>query len=410
MERTTRTRWTRLAGFAAAALLVGLLLGCGKKAAEPAGPTTGPAKAAGAGKQAAGEAIKIGAIFSVTGPGAPLGTPEKNAAEMVAASINAAGGVLGKQIEVIVKDSKTDPQETVIAAKDLIENEKVVAIIGPSDTSTTMAIKDLCQQAQVPLVACAAGKTVTDPLASYVFSVAPTNALAAEKMVAEAKKAGVSSIAVLSVDNGFGKDGLANTEAAAAKEQVQVVAKESYAPEDTDMTAQLTRIASASPGAILIWGTNPGPAIASKNAKTLGITVPIIQSHGIANAKFLELAGDAAEGMQLPSGRMIVADQLADSDPHKSAVAKFASDYQAKYNAPGDTFAGHAYDSLTLVVKAIEKAGAADRAKVRDALEQLGEFAGTAGTFAYSAQDHNGLTADAFVWVKVENGKWTIAP
>ncbi len=386
-----------------------LATGCGPKpSAGDATAPAGPAKAA-SGKVGGGETIKIGAIFSVTGPAAPLGTPEKNAAEMVAAKINAAGGVLGKQIEVIVKDNKSDPQETVLAAKDLIDNQKVVAIIGPSDTSTTMAIKDLCEQSKVPLVSCAAGKTITDPLSSYVFSVAPTNTLAAAKMVAKAKAAGATSIAVLSADNSFGKDGLANTEAAAAAEQVEIVAKESFGPEDTDMTPQLTRIRAADPGAILIWGTNPGPAIAMKNAKTIGVTTPIIQSHGVANAKFLELAGEAAEGVELPAGRMIVADQLPEGDPHKAVVATFAGDYQAKYNAAGDTFAGHAYDSLTMVTKAIEAAGSVDRTAVRDALEKLGSFPGTAGTFGYTAQDHNGLTADAFVWVKVEAGAWKLA-
>jgi branched-chain amino acid transport system substrate-binding protein len=412
MMRTGTANAHRLAQFVAASLVTAFLAGCAQKPAEtPGTTTTAPAKPAATapGKAPNGEPIKIGAIFSVTGPGAPLGTPEKNAIEMLAEQANAKGGVLGRPIEVIVKDNKTDPQETVIAAKDLIDNEKVVAIVGPSDTSTTMAIKDLCEQAKVPLISCAAGKTITDPVASYVFATPQTNALAAEKMVAQAKKEGASSIAVLSVDNGFGKDGLANTEAAAAKEALPIVAKASFAPEDTDMTAQLTQIKGAKPGAVLIWGTNPGPAIAVKNAKTLALGVPIILSHGVANAKFLELAGDAAEGVQLPAGRLIVVDQIAASDPQKELLTKFAADYLAKVKAPADTFAGHAYDAFEITVKAIEKAGAPDRGKVRDAIEQLGEFVGTAGTFRYTAQDHNGLTVEAFVWVKVEGGKWKLA-
>jgi branched-chain amino acid transport system substrate-binding protein len=188
-----------------------------------------------------------------------------------------------------------------------------------------------------------------------------------------------------------------------------VVAKETFAKEDTEMTAQLTRIKGTSPGAVIIWGTNPGPALAAKNARTVGLKAPIIMSHGVASAKFLELAGEAANGVQLPAGRLIVRDQIAATDPQKAVLDAFAAEFSAKYGSPPDTFAGHAYDAVNLVVKALEAAGAADRTKLRDALEQVQGFVGTAGVFNYSATDHNGLKADAFVWVKIEGGKWKLA-
>jgi len=396
--------------WAALALLsASLVVGCGKKPEEetPVTPLKGPAKTQATAPS--GEAIKIGAIFSVSGRGAPLGEPEKKTAEMLEEQINAKGGVLGRPIEIIIKDNKTETQETVIAAKDLMENEQVVAIVGTSDTPTTMAIKDMCEKATVPLVSCAAGKTITDPIASFVFAVPQTNALTGEKMCQVLTKKGIKSIAMLSVDNAFGKDGAANTEAAAEAAGIKVVDKQAYGPDDTDMTAQLTKIKAASPEAIVIWGTNPGPAIATKNAKTLGITVPIIQSHGVANAKFLELAGDAANGVELPAGRPIVVDQIADDDPQKELLTQFAKDFEAKYSSKPDTFAGHAYDAINLVVKGLEAAGEVDRAKLRDAIEATQKFVGTAGIFNYSATDHNGLTVDAFVWVKIEEGKWKLA-
>ncbi len=411
MRCTWNDHARRLSALAALAAVV-LLVGCASKSPAPGATASSPqTRPAAPGTPAEKmDAIKIGAIFSVTGPGAPLGAPEKNTVELLVEQINAKGGILGKPVQAIVLDNKTDPQETVIAAKRLIENEKVVAIVGPSDTSTTMAIKDLCEQAKVPLVSCAAGKTITSPVASYVFATPQTNALAAEKMVASAQQAGATSIAVLSVDNGFGKDGLATTEEAAARAGLPIVAKASFGPEEADMSAQLTQIGAAKPGAVLIWGTNPGPAIAVKNAKTIGLGVPLILSHGVANAKFLELAGEAAEGVRLPAGRLIVADQIPADDPQRELLLQFGADYKAKYGAPADTFAGHAYDALWIVCKAIEKAGSPDRAQTRDAIEQLGEFVGTAGTFRYTAADHNGLTVDAFVSVKVEGGTWKLVP
>jgi branched-chain amino acid transport system substrate-binding protein len=317
--------------------------------------------------------------------------------------------VLERPLEVIVKDDKSEPTETVLAAKDLIEGEQVVAVIGPSRTPTTMAIKDIFQESEVPLVSCAAGKTITDPVASYVFAVPQTNTLAVEKVFDYVEAESIETVAVIYVGNSFGEDGRSIMEAIAKERGVECVAMETFGGEDTDMTAQLTRIKAKSPGAIICWGTNPGPAIVTKNAGTLGIDVPILQSHGVANMKFIELAGEDANGVQLPAGRLIVCDQIPETDPQKEVLDEFAADYEAEYGVPPDTFAGHAYDSLWVTVNALEAAGEADRAKLRDAIEETQEFVGTAGIFNYSAEDHNGLTKDAFVWVEIVDGEWALA-
>lgn len=411
MNVVTRKSARRVGVFGLTAMVVGLALwGCAKKPeTEPVEPMNPEGVAGPQAGVPAGEPIKIGAIFSVTGPASPLGDPEKKTAKMLQEQINSSGGVLGRPIQVIVKDDKSEPNNAAIAAKDLIENEQVVAIIGPSRTPCTMIIKDTCQKAQVPLIACAAGKPITDPVASYVFATPQTNTLAVEKCFTYLKKNGVKKIAVLTVDNGFGADGLANIKAFAKKEGVELVVAETFGGRDTDMTAQMTAIKAKQPGAILIWGTNPGPAIATKNARTLGIDVPILQSHGVANGKFLELAGEAANGVQLPAGKLIVVDQIPEDDPQKEVLTKFAARYREKYGSAPNTFAGHAYDALHLVVKGLEAAGEVDRAKLRDAIEQIRGFVGTGGVFNYGPKDHNGLTVEAFVWVKIQDGKWTLA-
>ena len=383
------------------------LAGCPPKP-EPSPPVAMPRLARPAKPPPTGEPIKIGAIFSVTGGNAPLGDPEKKAVELLVDQINESGGVLGRPLEVIVKDDKSEPTETVLATKDLIEGEEVVAIIGPSGTPTTMAIKDVCQEKQVPLVSCAAGKTITDPVASYVFAVPQTNTLAVAKVFDYIVGQGIKKVAVIYVADAYGEDGYNNMKTIAAERGVDLVTVETFGGQDTDMTAQLTKIKAANPEAIICWGTNPGPAIVCKNANTLGIEVPILQSHGVANMKFIELAGDAANGIQLPAGRLIVYDQIAADDPQKEVLDKFAADYEAKYGNPPNTFAGHAYDALWVTVKALEQAGEADRAKLRDVIEEIEDFVGTAGIFNYSPEDHNGLTADAFVWVEIVDGAWKL--
>ncbi len=354
-----------------------------------------------------GEPIKIGAIFSVTGRSSPLGDPEKKTAEMREEQVNASGGVLGRPLEVIVKDDESMPDGAVKAANDLIE-QGVVAIIGPSTTPSTMPLKDICEEAGVPLIACAAGKTITDPVASYVFAVPQTNALAVQKCFEYLEKEDIKKIGLIYVANPYGEDGKDNVEEFAAEKDVEIVATETFGGDDTDMTTQLTKIKAAQPGALICWGTNPGPSSVTKDAKTIGLDVPILQSHGVANMKFIELAGEAANGVQLPAGRLIVWEQLADGDPHKDVLRDFATAYQEKYDQAPSTFAGHAYDSFWIAVQAITEAGEADRAKVRDAIEQIKDFQGTAGVFNYSAEDHNGLTLDAFVWVEIVDGAWQL--
>ncbi len=345
------------------------LIGC-PKAPPPTAPSVRPPVPPTAAVAPQGEPVKIGAIFSVTGPASPLGEPEKNAVEMLVVQVNEAGGVLGRPLEVIIKDDGSMPDGAVKAANDLIE-QGVVAIIGPSRTPTTMPLKEICQEAGVPLISCAAGKTITDPVASYVFAVPQTNTLAVAKCFEYLDKQGIDKVASIYVANAFGEDGQNNIEAIAADKGVEIVATETFGGDDTVMETQLTKIKAAGPDALICWGTNPGPALVTKQAKTIGLDVPILQSHGVANMQYIEQAGEAANGVQLPAGRLIVWDQLPDDDSFKGLLEEFADAYQAKYGQAPNTFAGH---------------------------------------FKYSAEDHNGLTLDAFVWVEIVDGGWKLAP
>lgn len=395
-----------------ALLVVALLAGCPKPAEQidegatqihPEGPETQ------AGMEPSGDPIKIGAIFSVTGPSAPLGEPEKLTAEMLAEQVNAAGGVLGRPVEVIIKDDKSEPTEAALAAKDLINTEKVVAIIGPSTTPTTMAIVDICEQANIPLISCAAGAPITNPVKKWVFAVPQTDIIAVAKIIDYLKAKKITKVASIYVSNGYGESGQKQIEEQLPAAGIELVTSESFGGEDTDMTAQITRIKGKNPEAVICWGTNPGPATVAVNMQTLGLDVPLLQSHGVANAKFIELAGDAANGVMLPAGRLIVESEIAADDKQKEVLSKYAADYTAKSGKSVDTFGGHAYDSFSILVEAIKAAGNTDAAAVRDAIEATKDFVGTAGVFTYTPEDHNGLTKDAFVWVKIVDGKWQLA-
>lgn len=362
--------------------------------------------AVGCGTQAS-ESYKVGALFAVTGNNSPLGTPEKETALMLAEQINAKGGINGHKLEVVVYDTESDETKAVTLAKKLIEQDKVLAIIGPSSTGESMALIDTVEKAQIPLISAAASAQIVQPIKKWVFKTPQSDALAATELFDYLKAKGLTNVALLASSGGFGTTGKAALEAAAPQAGIKFVASESFGDKDTDMTVQLTKIKATDAKALIVWGTNPGPALIAKNAKQLGMTLPIFNSHGIANQAFLDLAGDAANGVVLPAGKLLAVDTLPDSDPQKSVLASYAKDFKAKYNKSADTFGGHAYDALTLVARALEKAGP-DKAKIRDEIESTKGYAGTGGVFNMSAQDHNGLTKGAFVMIKVVNGKWTL--
>jgi branched-chain amino acid transport system substrate-binding protein len=351
--------------------------------------------------------IKVGALFSVTGPPSFLGEPERNSAKMVVDEINAKGGIKGQKLELVVYDTQGDATKAVQAANRLIKEDKVVAIIGPSTTGESMAVIPVAEKEGIPLVSCAAGSKITDPVKKWVFKTAQNDGLAVTKIYEYLNRKKISKVAILTVSDGFGSSGREQLKAHAAKFGIQVVVDDTYGPKDTDMTSQLTKIRGSQAQVIICWGTNPGPAVIAKNVKQLGIKLPLFMSHGVSSKKFIDLAGDAAEGIMLPSGRVIVSDVLPASDKQKRSLLAFVKDYKNHFKAEGDHFGGHAWDAVMLLKGAIERGGDAPAA-IRDQLERTNGFAGIGGIFNYSATDHAGLSKDAFVLVEIRNKDWAL--
>jgi len=356
----------------------------------------------------AADTIKIGAVFSATGPASFLGEPEKNTALLLQEQINAAGGVLGKQLEIIVYDDETDVNKCVLATDKLLKKDQVVAVVGPTTSGNTLAIMAKFPAAKVPMISCAAAEKIVNPVNPWVFKTPQSDRHAVSKILGHAKAAGFKKIAIITVSDGYGQAGRAVLQEMLPAAGFELAADEVYGPKDTDMTAQLTKIKGLAPDAIICWGTNPGPAVIARNRAQLGMTTPLYQSHGVASKKFIELAGDSAEGILLPAGRLAVLNQVPDSHPQKPVLAKYIADYEAKFGIPVSTFGGYAWDAIMLVVEAIKKGNSAEPQSIRDNLETLQGFVGTTGVFNLSATDHLGLDESAFEMVTIEKGDWKI--
>ncbi len=352
------------------------------------------------------DTIKVGAILAVTGGASFLGGPEARSLEMIVEEINAKGGINGSKIELIIKDSAASPEKAISFARQLIEEDKVLAIIGPSTSGETMKIKNICQQAKTPLISCGAAEVIVNPVASYVFKTPQKDSFAVKKIFMEMNKMGISKIAVLAGNTGFGKAGKGQLLKLAPEFGIDVVEVEVYDKKSNDLSAVVAKIKSNKDvQAVINWSIVPAQAIVAKNMRQAGWDVPLFQSHGFGNIKYVEAAGAAAEGIIFPAGRLLIAESLPDDNPQKALLMAYKKNYEARYNEPASTFGGHGYDAITILAAAIAEGGN-DRAKVRDAIENLKNFPGTGGVFSFSAEDHNGLDIDAFQMMTVKDGKF----
>jgi branched-chain amino acid transport system substrate-binding protein len=355
----------------------------------------------------AADPIRIGSFLSVTGPAAFLGDPEQKTLELYVEKLNAAGGVLGRKLELVAYDSAGDAEKARTFAKRLIEQDKVDVIVGGSTTGETMAVVPLVEQAGVPFISLAGAVVIIEPVKKWVFKTPHTDRMACEKIFVDMKARGLSKIALISGSGGFDKSMRGQCLGVAKAHGIEVVADETYGAGDRDMTAQLTKIRNtAGVQAVVNPGFGEGPAIVTRNYRQLGIQAPLYQSHGVASKKYIELSGEAANGVRLPAAALLIADALPDSDPQKKVVVSYKKEYESRFKSEVSTFGGHAYDGLMLVVEAMKKAGTSDKAKVRDALESIRGWMGTAGVFNLSAKDHMGLDLSAFRMLEVRKGDW----
>jgi branched-chain amino acid transport system substrate-binding protein len=354
--------------------------------------------------------VKVGAVLSVTGPASFLGDPEKKTLEIYVEDINAKGGVNGQKLQLVVYDDAADANAARTFATRLIEEDKVAAMIGGTTTGATLAMIPAFEEAQIPFISLAGAIQIIQPVRKWVFKTPHTDKMACEKIFADLKQRNLTTIALISGTDAFGKSMRDQCVAVAPRSGITVAHEESYGPRDSDMTPQLTNIkGKAGVQAVVNTGFGQGPAIVTRNYRQLGITQPLYQSHGVASKQFIDLAGPAAEGVRLPAAALLVADKLPDSDQQKPVVVSYKRIFEQKTGQPVSTFGGHAYDGLMIFVEAAKRAGSFDKAKVRDEIEKTTAFVGTGGVVTMSPTDHMGLDLSAFRMLEIKGGDWTLA-
>ena len=357
------------------------------------------------------DTIKIGALVAATGPASFLGDPELKTLHLYVDKINASGGILGKKLELVPYDTGANPKKATTFVKRLIFQDNVVAIIGGSASGETMAILPFIRKAKIPLVSMAGSIKIVHPVKKYVFKTPATDKMACQKIFTFLKSKNKTNIALISGNGGFGKSMRGQCKDVASDYGIKIVADETYGPKDTDMTAQLTKIKSnQNVQAVVNPGFGQGPAIVTKNFKQLGMKQLLVQSHGVASKKFIELTGNASEGVIVASPPVVIASLLKDSNPIKNVALNYIKEYENKYNIPVSTFGAYAYDALNLIVNAIKKAKSSKPKAIRDALENTRNYVGLNGVFNMSKTDHLGLDLNSGIkMLIIKNNDWALA-
>jgi branched-chain amino acid transport system substrate-binding protein len=388
-----RTR--RVALVAAAATLMITMVGCAEKqdgdTSAGTGNSTGP--------------ITIGAVLDITGAGASLGVPERKTLELLTKQVNEAGGINGRQVKLVVEDNQSTEDGAAKAMNEMV-SQKVDIVLGASRTGPSLAMRPVAESTKTPMISLAANAKIVEN-STWVFKTAQNDSVVLQNIVDYAKSKGWKKIGLLRDASGFGEGVVETINELGKADGISVVQTEKFAPDATDFTAQMINARNAKADVNLIWGIPPAAALAQKAYRQLGISTPVMQSHGIGNKVFLDTAGTAGDGLVAPLGRLVVADQLPDGDPQKTVLTKFVTDYETAYGERPSTFAGHAYDAFQLAVDAFKAVGT-DKQQVRDHLEQVKDLVGISGVFTMTPTDHSGLSKEALVLVTISAGEWRL--
>lgn len=367
--------------------------------------------------------VKVGFVVDITGGASTLGVPERNTVLLYQDEVGTAQSPAGPvRIQYVVTDGESDPTKAVIAVKRLIEEERAVAVVCCTTSPGSLAIIQTVQSARVPNISLAAAASIIEPVEQrrWVFKTPQTDRLMIDVITDHMRQRGVRRIAFLGFDDAFGQGGLNELDRIAPQKGIEIVARESFARNATDASAQVTRAMGRNPQAFLIWAIPPGANVVSRNIRDLGITLPVYQSHGVANADFLRLGAASVEGVLLPAGKLLVAELLPESDVQKKALLSYLERYEGRYGRGSrNTFGGHALDAMLILQPAIERTLRQGirpeniggfRAVLRDQIERgTKELVGITGIFTYTSQDHLGLDRRAAVMLEVRNNTWAPA-
>ncbi len=356
------------------------------------------------------QTFKVGTILSVTGPAAFLGEDMRVGVELAVEEINAAGGIGGRRIEWFFYDGESQTQRALNATRRLLSQDRVDVLVGGGSMSgIALAMAPMAEQARVPFISTEGAMSIVTPVAErrFVFKSTVDDDQVLERLADWCHANSRTRVAMLADSSGFGQSAVEQMRLVAARRNLQV-AYESFNPADTDLTAQLTRIRGGDSQVVLCWTTAPVGVVFLRQARQLGLgDRQLVHSYGFVAQRFMELAGEAAQGLLLLSVKFPIGDQLPETDPTRNAILGLTERFTAKYRRAPNQFVGQTYDAMMLASIGLQRGGA-DRNAVRDAIEGIRGHRGVSGVFSFSAERHSGLSKDDVVMLDWRAGRFNL--
>jgi branched-chain amino acid transport system substrate-binding protein len=390
---------------AAAGVLAASLTACGGAAAGGG--------AAGGGN----DPYKVGVLVGLTGSYAALGEPERKAIELYFDGVNAAGGINGKKVELIVLDSTSDEGNAVNQLRKLATQDKVHAVLGPSSSGESIALKSFAKSLKVPVITLASSSAIVSPAAdaTYIFKEYTDTKLSLQAQLALAKEKGWKKVAVLATNDGYGQDAVKTIDPLVKEAGVELVANEVFNATATDVTPQLSKIGAASPDVVLVWAVNPANAIVAKSAASINFKPTLFHSPGAGSPAYIQNAGAAGEGTLLQGSKVLAAADVKKDDPQYEVVRNLVDKYTAKYNEAPGQYSANGWDGAMLLENALKnikgdsKDLQATRDAIRDSLENnTKDLTAVNAVYTFTPEYHGPTGLTGLTVLAVKDGKFVV--
>jgi branched-chain amino acid transport system substrate-binding protein len=317
---------------------------------------SGEGSSTGGGDCAADTPFKIGGLLGLTGAYSALGESEQKAIQLLAKQTNAAGGVNGHPLEVVFADTTSSESEAVNQLRRLATQEKVTAVLGPSSSGEGIAVKPIAGSLKIPTVVPASSNAIITPPqdAKYMFKEFPASSDSLTAQLTYARDKGLHRVAILAANNAYGQEPVkALPDVIKNFNGLQLVASETFPPDATDVTAQLSAVARAKPDITLVWAVNPASAVVARSAANSNLPGLLFHSPGAATPLYIQVAGKAAEGTLVQGSKIGVPDAIKQGDPQYKIVHDFAQSWRTEFKTEPNQFAANGWDALLLVAQAL---------------------------------------------------------
>ncbi|MBW8636239.1 ABC transporter substrate-binding protein [Hoeflea sp. WL0058] len=353
----------------------------------------------------ADDTIQIGAPLILSGPGAFAGEASKRTLDMLAEELNKGGGISGAPVEFVYYDTEGKPDVAVRVVNRLVKSDQVDAVLGPIASWEAVAVKQVLERAGVPTLMLSATRSTVDPVSDCVFKLPADDAIVVARVYKYLKENGISKVALITTQDGFGDGGQRELENQAEAAGIEIVFDEKFSMDDTDLAPLLNKIKRTDAQAVINWSSSRAPVIVTNTFRQVGLDLPLIHSHAAISPAVLEGAGDNSEGMLAAGAKFEAVNDLPDSDPQKPVIKAYRDAYEASFGEAPNQFGAGAYDAFNILVDALKRAGTESEA-LCDAIEQTKGHVGLGGVYSYSDSDHAGLGTDSVVIYQAGSGQW----